>query len=170
MMAQPTMTGSGCQRGFAYMALLVVIAISLLTLTIALPDKFQQAQRDKEAQFFFAGQQYQLAIKHFYENRFVTVKRYPKTIKELLEDKRGLKVQHHLRQAYTDPMMPSGEWGLIKNEQDEIMGVYSLSLEPLITTHFDSASIVIGQTQGPLRYNDLKFVYSPNLLTPITGE
>lgn len=164
-MALPTMIGKA-ESGFAYMALLLVISASLVALTVALPDLQQQAQRDKEAQFFFAGLQYQQAIKRFYENKSVSVQRYPKTLEELLVDNRSLKPQYHLRTLYPDPMTADGQWGVVRNENKEITGVYSLSLEPVIKTNFSAEGIVVGQMQGLMRYYDIKFTYLPNLLQP----
>lgn len=151
------------QRGFAYMALLVAISASLLTLSAAMPDKFQQAKRDKEAQLLFAGRQYQLAIERFYKNRFVPIKRYPVSLAELLEDNRTAKPQRHLRRLFPDPMSADGQWGLVYNEQQQIMGVYSLSEQTLLKTTFDSKRIRVSNPSGPTRYSDLKFVYISSL-------
>jgi type II secretory pathway pseudopilin PulG len=150
-------------RGFAYMALLVVISASLLTLSAAMPDKFQQAKRADEAQLLFAGRQYQQAIERFYNNRFVPIKRYPSSLAELIEDNRTAKPQHHLRRLYRDPMTDDGQWGLVLNEQEQVMGVYSLSEQTLVKTAFDSERIRVSNPTGATRYSDLKFVYISSL-------
>lgn len=144
------------QAGFAYMALLVVIGASLLALSAAIPDKYHQAKREREAQLLFVGEQYSNAIRSFYENRFVTVKRYPESLSELLEDDRTPEPMHHLRKLYPDPITKSMEWGLIKNEQEQIMGVYSLSEDkPLRTNYSGHPTVIISGEE----YNDIKFVY-----------
>lgn len=147
--------------GFAYLALLTTIAASLVALMVALPDLYQTAKREREAQLLFVGQQYQQAIQHFYENPNVTIKRYPKSIDELLVDNRSLRPLHHLRKAYADPMTRDGQWEFIKNEQQQIMGVYSHSTDTLLKTHIQSDRVTIALSGGPITYADLKFVYLP---------
>lgn len=155
-----TMTGKHQQRGFAYMALLVVIAASLMTLSAAMPDKYQQAKREREAQLLFVGEQYANAIRLFYENPHVAVKRYPENFDELLVDKRTPNAMHHLRRLYKDPIIGSTDWGLVKNAEKQIMGVYSLSKgQPLRTDFSRHRSVVV---VGGEEYNDIKFVYLRN--------
>ncbi len=148
------------QSGFAYMALLVVIAASLMALSAAMPDKYQQAKREREAQLIFAGQQYSNAIRLFYENPHVSVKRYPENFEELLEDKRTPKPMHHLRHLYKDPMTDTTEWGLVKNTEDQIIGVFSLSEGQPLRTDFSLYPTVV--VVGGEEYNDWKFVYLSN--------
>lgn len=150
------------QTGFAYMALLVVIFSSLLVLTKAMPDIYQMAKREREAQLFFVGQQYQRAIEHFYENRFVAIKRYPRTFEELLADNRSPKVQRYLRKLYPDPITQTNNWGLILNEEDQIMGVYSLSNGQVLKKQFAGGRVTISNVAGAEQYSDLKFVYVPS--------
>jgi hypothetical protein len=150
------------QAGFAYMALLVVVFASLLMLTRAMSDIYQTAKREREAQLFFAGEQYQRAIESFYENRFVVIKRYPQSLSELLVDERSIKVQHHLRQIYYDPVSQTKDWGLLLNGQSQIMGVYSRSQGKLLKTHFDAERVRTSNSAGAQQYSDLKFVYLPN--------
>jgi len=147
--------------GFAYMSLLVVVAISSLMLTVAMPDIYQTAKREREEQLLFVGQQYQRAIQNFYENRFVAIKRYPNNFEELLEDNRTPKPQHFLRKRYRDPITMTNDWGLVLNEQDQIMGVYSLSDAPLLKTNFKSERVLVSNVDGARQYSDLKFVYLP---------
>lgn len=162
-MGRLIMTGNvKTQRGFAYMALLVVIFSSLLVLTKAMPDIYQTAKREREAQLFFVGQQYQRAIANFYENRFVAIKRYPRSFDELLVDNRSPKAQHYLRKRYRDPITQTNNWGLILNEQDQIMGVYSLSNGHVLKKNIEGEHVTISNVAGAEQYSDLKFVYVPS--------
>lgn len=156
------MTGNrDAQSGFAYMALLVVIFSSLLVLTRAMPDIYQTAKREREAQLFFVGEQYQRAIQSFHENSFVAIKRYPQSLNELLVDERSFKASHHLRQRYLDPVTQTNDWGLVLNEQSQIMGVYSRSQDKLLKTYFNSERVIVSNPSGAQQYSDLKFVYIP---------
>lgn len=153
---------TGKPKGFAYLALLVVISGSLLMLSAAQPDLFQQAQRQQEKQMLFAGREYQEAIRRFYENPNVSLQRFPQTLEELLVDNRSLKPMYHLRRLYPEPITRLG-WGLIRDEQGGITGVYSRSNQILLTTNFDERYTSIEQTEGALRHSDLRFNYQPNL-------
>ena len=157
------LTGKRQSAGFAYMALLVVIAASLIVLSSAIPDIYQTAKREREAQFFFAGEQYRLAIKRYYQNPKVSSRVFPDNLKQLLSDDRTAKPSHYLRQIYRDPMTKDGKWGLVLNENNKIIGVYSRSKQKLLRRNFDSNIVtVIGQTAtGQLSYSDLKFMFSP---------
>lgn len=159
-MAASTMNGKKRQLGFAYMALLVVIAASLLALNAAMPDIYQQAKREREAQLLFIGQQYSHAIRLFYENPHVVIKRYPESLDELLVDDRTPRPMHHLRKLYKDPITGSSEWGLVKNEERQIMGVFSLSEGKPLRKNFRGYPGVI--VVGGNEYNDIKFVYLHN--------
>lgn len=139
------------------MALLVVVFASSLALGAALPDKYQQAKRERETQLLFAGQQYASAIKLFYENPYVSVRRYPETLNELLIDNRTPVPRHHLRQLYRDPITGSAEWGVVKNEEDQIIGVFSLSKATPLRTNFGEQEMVAIAAGG--KYEDIKFVY-----------
>lgn len=155
-----TMTGR--QAGFAYLALLTVIAASLISLSVAMPDLYQSAKREREAQLIFAGLQYQQALKLFYEYPNASIERYPVSLDELMQDNRGLKPIYHLRRLYRDPMTKSGEWALILNEQQQIIGVHSYSNAPLLKTHISSPGVIIENTGNTATYADLKFIYQPN--------
>lgn len=159
-MVKPIMNGKS--QGFAYLALLVAISGSLLMLSAAQPDLFQQAQRQQEQQLFFAGREYQQAIRHFYDNPDVSVQRYPKTLEELLVDNRSLKPSYHLRRLYPEPITGLA-WGLIRDEQGGITGVYSRSNQTLLITNFDARYATVEQTDEALRHSDLRFNYQPSL-------
>lgn len=157
-MERPILIGKS--NGFAYLALLVVISGSLLVLSAAQPDLFQQAQRQQEKQLLFAGREYREAIRRFYENPNVSVQRFPNTLEELLVDNRSLKPMYHLRRLYPEPILGLG-WGLIRDEQGGITGVYSRSNQRLLVTNFDARYANIDQTEKTLRHSDLLFNYQP---------
>lgn len=160
LMEMPISTGNS--QGFAYLALLIVISGTLLMLSAAQPDIFQQAQRQQEKQLLFAGREYQEAIRRFYQNPNVSVQRFPQSLEELIVDNRSLKPMYHLRRLYPEPISGQG-WGLIRDEQGGITGVYSRSHRPLLTTNFDDRYISIDQTEGALLHSDLRFNYKPSL-------
>jgi hypothetical protein len=98
----------GCRAGAAGSALLIVMMIAVLllvSLTVALPSVYQEAQREREEELIFRGTQYARAIVLF-RQRF---RRFPSTVDELLETD-GIRF---LRKAYLDPMVRKGKWRFI---------------------------------------------------------
>ena len=157
------LTGKRQSAGFAYMALLVVIAASLIVLSSAIPDIYQTAKREREAQLFFVGEQYRSAIKRYYQNPKVSSRAYPDNLKQLVSDDRTAKPSHYLRRLYRDPMTRDGKWGLILNENNKIIGVYSRSQQKLLKQNFDHNIVTVMDQTGSrqLTYSDLKFMFSP---------
>ena len=91
------------EQGFAMAALLVVLAIMSLMLSMALPVWHHAAQREREAELIFRGEQYARAIM-LYQRR--TPGAYPPDLETLIEGR-------FLRRIYSDPMTAEGEFRLL---------------------------------------------------------
>ena len=81
------------------MALLAAIIIIGITMTAAGKSWRQVAQREKEEELLFRGNQYVIAIERFYlamPNR----RELPQSIDALLKDDRFPQARRHLRHAY----------------------------------------------------------------------
>src|SRR4029078_2163166 len=96
------------------------------------------------------------AIARFYEGTPGGVKRYPRTLEELLKDPRTPGTQRYLRQLFPDPL-GGKEWGIVKAPDGGVAGVYSLSEEkPLKVANFRLRDAGF---DGAQRYGDCKLVY-----------
>jgi type II secretory pathway pseudopilin PulG len=148
-----TLTGShesrAQQGGFSLLALLFLVA-GLGVAMAALGTMWHTAaQREKERELLFVGNQYRQAIESFWKTPLPvgTVRRLPKNFDELLADARFPTTVRHLRRLYRDPMTGETEWGLVKDPDGGIYGVYSLSADkpfkragyPALYSHFDAA-------------------------------
>jgi type II secretory pathway pseudopilin PulG len=91
-------------RGYAYIALVIGLAVMSILMAAVLPMASTQAQRDKEAELIFRGLQYSEGIRNF-RKRYG---RYPTTLKEMYETR-----PRTLRKLWKDPMTNSMDWGLI---------------------------------------------------------
>lgn len=134
-MARPTPTGRRMQRqgqgGFTLLGLLFLVA-GLGVAMAALGTMWHTAaQREKERDLLFVGDQYRRAIESFWKIPLPvgTPKRLPKNFDELLSDPRFPTPVRHLRRVYRDPMTGATEWGLVKEPDGGLSGVYSPSTD-----------------------------------------
>ncbi len=147
------------QVGFTYIGVLFLVVLLGISLALASTLYAFKQQRQKEKQLLFIGNQYRNAIKHYYEKTPGSIKRYPRNLKELLEDNRFLSKQRHLRRIYTDPMTLTKQWGLIKAKDGRVKGVHSLSTEKVLkVSNFSIANINLNNRST---YSDWHFVYEP---------
>ena len=96
--------GQGSQRGYAMAALLVGIGVMMLLMTVAMPVWRTQAQREKEAELVFRGEQIARGINLY--TRKMGGGNFPPNIDVLVQGR-------FLRKKYKDPMTESGDWDLI---------------------------------------------------------
>ena len=94
------------ERGYAFLILMMVLTILLISLTVALPDVYTKGQREREEELIFRGNEYARAIMQFHRQ----FNRYPASVKELEKRTNGFRF---LRHAYRDPMSRSGKWRFI---------------------------------------------------------
>jgi hypothetical protein len=85
------------------------------------------AQREKERELLFIGEEFRQAIQSFWRAPAGGVPRLPKDFDELLSDPRFPNTVRHLRRVYRDPMSGETEWGVVKDVDGGITAVYSLS-------------------------------------------
>lgn len=93
-------------RGIAFLILMMVLTLLLISLTVSLPDIYTQGQRDREEELLFRGDQYARAIL-LYHRQF---NKYPQTVEDLLKKTNGYRF---LRHPFRDPMTRSGKWRFI---------------------------------------------------------
>ena len=155
---EPTLARS--HAGFAYVALLLVIAVVALGLGIATEQVEHSSQREREEQLLFVGSQFRKAIASYYEQS-PGAKQYPRKLEELLKDNRFPKAKRHLRRIYPDPMSKRADWQLVRNPQGSIIGVSSRSELTPIRTKLDDDLMQANGDTPILHYSDWKFVYQP---------
>ena len=104
------------ERGYALVALLVVMSLLALFAVAAAPQVKQQAQREREKEAIFRGEQVAEAIRSYHTYRGAQgVNSLPTDMDQLLEGiPKGTKKLQILRsEAARDPLSSSGEWRLI---------------------------------------------------------
>ena len=144
--------------GFTYIGLLVGIVILGISLSAVGVVWRTQAQHEREQELLFIGHEYRQAIASYYS---AGAHQFPQELEDLLNDKRGPEMRHHLRRLYFDPMTGAQDWTLIRTDIAGITGIASNSqLEPLKKTGF-------GQDEDAFKdakcYCDWQFIYVPRI-------
>lgn len=115
-------TSRSSERGYMLVALLLLMTLLALFAAAAAPNVRQQAQREREKEAIFRGEQVADAIRAYY--RFhggQGVNSLPTSMDQLLEGiPRGTqKIQILRAEATRDPLSKSGEWKLIGPSSQE---------------------------------------------------
>lgn len=158
-MAHPSLSGKRLarERGFAYLGLLIAIALIGVMLSTVGVVWSTELRREKETQLLFAGDQIRAAIGRYYSEGRV----YPASLEDLLEDKRHPEIHRHLRRIYYDPMTADTHWQLLIAPQGGIMGVASTSQAvPIKKANFRLADRLF---ENATCYCDWQFAYQPRL-------
>lgn len=165
-MAPRMLTGEPMrQRGFTYLALLFVVAIMGVILTSTVMVWHTVAQREKEQELLYAGHAIRQAIGFYYEHTPGIAKQYPKTLEDLLQDKRQAGLARYLRKIYIDPITASKNWGVISGPGGTIMGVYSRSVAtPVKIANFEQANADMAKKNS---YQHWQFIYLPTQSTAV---
>ena len=139
-------------RGYALVALLVVMSLMALFAMAAASNVKQQAQREREKEAIFRGEQVADAIRSYYQFRGKQgVNSLPTNMDQLLEGiPRGSKKLQILRvEAARDPLSSSGEWKLISPTSQDFAGlvrnltVYSGGVPPTTRGDFTTLATLI---------------------------
>jgi type II secretory pathway pseudopilin PulG len=131
-MVRPTATGRAgpghAQAGFSFLGLLFLLAGLGVALAALGTVWSTAAQREKELDLLFIGDQYRRAIESFWKIPLPvgTPRRLPKDFDELLVDPRFPNTVRHLRRVWRDPFTGTSEWGLVREQDGGFSGVYSL--------------------------------------------
>ncbi len=132
------------EDGYTLVALLALMTVLALFALAAAPSLSQQAQREREIETIFRGEEVAEAIRDYYKYRSSQGVRYeqalPTTIEQLLEGipiPGGTKKRQILRaSAARDPLSASGEWRFVRPRSQPLVDfqraviVYTDSVPP----------------------------------------
>jgi type II secretory pathway pseudopilin PulG len=126
----------GTQSGFAYVILLIALAIIGVSSAAAIHASASMSRRSAEEQLMIIGNEFEKALLTYSSG---APDAGPAELSELLKDQRVPGLQRHLRRIYEDPLSGSNMWGLRRDPAGRITGVYSLAPGvPIRRTGFDS--------------------------------
>ena len=131
------------QRGFTYLFVLFFVALTAAAMAALGQSWRNAAQRERERELEFRGGEIARAIQ-IYRQATPGLEENPRALADLLEDRRGLLVRHHLRQAYPDPFTGQADWQLVPDPADprRFMGVRSRSDQAMLRTRIGACAQV----------------------------
>lgn len=111
------------EDGFMLLAAMFMLALLLLSLSIAVPEITKEIQRDREVETMHRGMQYRRAIQLYYRK----FGNYPPSMDALVKSN-NIKF---LRKKYTDPMTGKDDWKVVgfgQNKAPLAMGFFGEAL------------------------------------------
>jgi type II secretory pathway pseudopilin PulG len=144
--------------GFTFVGLLIVVALSGIALSVVGIVWHHNTQREQEKELLFTGHAYRNAITSYYESSPSGVKEFPRTLDDLLLDKRFPVIKRHIRQLYPNPITPQEPWALLL-QQGQIIGVYTDSnKKPIKKSGFSTQDETFSEAAD---YSGWQFIYMP---------
>ena len=146
------------QHGFTYLWLMFAIAAAA-ALSAAIGQRTSVAmQREKEAELAFRGRAMESAIRSYWTAH----SELPRSLDELVDDRRGGALRRHLRRVWTDPFTGRNDWALVMAEDGvHLRGVHSSAEIPA----FDIKGLTQNAGGRPLVSQRL-FVFDPAASQP----
>lgn len=146
-------------RGFSYVVVMFLVAVVAIASVRAMEVTITSERRSKEAELLWVGNAYRNAIRTYYDGASGSNKTYPAKLEELLYDGRLTRPTRPLRKLYRDPVSGSTAWGIVKDQDGAVIGVYSLAKgKPIKRAGFPPELASFANANS---YSDWKFVYKP---------
>jgi type II secretory pathway pseudopilin PulG len=120
------------RRGFTYLGMLFFVAITAAALAALGQAWATAAQREKERELEWRGAEIGRAMASYAKAN--PPGQYPRSLDDLLVDRRGVQPRHHLRRAYVDPFTLQTDWVLVPDpsQPGRFSAVHSRSEQPLL--------------------------------------
>jgi type II secretory pathway pseudopilin PulG len=142
--------------GIALPLLLAGIALAALALSVAGPLWAQRQQRERERELLRIGLLYAQALAAYQAASPGGQKVLPSQLENLVLDSRFVGTQRYLRRLYPDPIDTRAPWGLLRDAQGRIAGVFSQSEKAPMAR---GPVVLADRTLAPATtYRDWKFV------------
>lgn len=125
---RPSLPAPRGQRGYAYIALLIGIAIVgvAAAATIQLGALYQRRMAEKA--LLEVGGAFQRALLSYADATPAGLPRQPRTLEDLVRDPRYPNPVRYLRRVYADPLTGKADWVLVRSPDGQtIVGIHSAS-------------------------------------------
>lgn len=147
------------QSGYAYLALMISIAIIGVAAAAAAQVGAVYQRRMAEKALLFIGGEFQRALVSYAQATPPMQAPQPRTLDDLLRDPRYPNVVRHLRKIYADPITGKVNWVLVMSPDGQtIAGIHSASnAHPIQITNFP---LEFQEFEGKGSYRDWVFTAS----------
>ncbi len=154
--------GKQRQHGSVFMGMLVTVAVVAVMLMEVGTLTASVLQRERELELLARGNEIRRAIGLYYSAGHT----FPKSLNDLVLDRRQPTVKSYLRRVYADPLSGSTEWGVVAGPGETIMGVFSKAKgTPFKQGNF---SVKDQSFTGQGSYQGWVFLYGPGQSNPAT--
>ncbi len=173
-MARDLWLGRQSQRGFSYLFMLFFVAITAAALAALGQAWSTAAERERERELEFRGNEIARAILS-YQKAVAGRLESPRSLDDLLEDRRTPNARHHLRQRYPDPFTGKPDWVLVPDVTDRLRfsAVHSASEHVLLRTRRSDGQAVRLAKEWEFRALDFEGGQAPGAAsdpaTPASG-
>lgn len=116
------------ERGAAFLMALAAVALVGAVSAHLVSQGLAVHRQAREEHLLAVGEEFERALTSY--ARFTpagSTRRRPVSLEELLNDPRTANGRRHLRALRHDPMTGSAQWGVLRDPQGGILGVYSLA-------------------------------------------
>lgn len=129
------------EHGYTFVVVLLMVAVTSAAAASVAASWQTRLQRERERALLQTGMAYVAALESYRTASPGNVKQFPAELAELVRDPRFVGVRRHMRQLYTDPVLPGKAVEPIRDAKGRVVGVRSTSLaRPLIAfAEFPSA-------------------------------
>ena len=114
-------TGKQRQHGSVFMGMLVTVAVVAVMLMEVGTLWSSVLQRERELELLARGNEIRRAIGLYYREGNT----FPKTLEDLMLDRRQPTTKRSLRKVYDDPLTGTADWGVVEGPGETLMGVFS---------------------------------------------
>ena len=114
-------SGNAQQKGAVFMGMLVTVAVVAVMLMEAGTLWSSVLQRERELELLARGNEIRRAIGLYY----AVGNRFPKSLEDLVLDRRQPTIKRYLRRVYSDPLTGTTDWGIVPGPGETVMGVFS---------------------------------------------
>ncbi|TFY90142.1 type II secretion system protein [Pseudomonas kairouanensis] len=144
------------------MGMLVTVAVVAVMLMEVGTLWSSVLQRERELELLARGNEIRRAIGLYYREGNT----FPKTLEDLVLDRRKPTIKRYLRRAYDDPLTGTAEWGVVAGPGETIMGVFSTAKG----TPFKQGNFIAANQSftGQSSYQGWVFLYGSVQSNPLT--
>jgi type II secretory pathway pseudopilin PulG len=135
---RPIYPKRSAQGGYAYLALMILIAIIGVAAAAAVQLGGIYQRRMAEEELLLVGGEFQRALLSYAVSTPLGQATQPRTLDDLVRDPRYPNAMRHLRKLYADPVTGKVDWVLVKSPDGQlIVGIHSASVaHPIKLKHF----------------------------------